>query len=348
LDRALPRLSSPVVPPQTVKVAPVLLRTVLLEARRVGVDSPKLCNGLGFTAQDLDIPGFMVSHDEAAIMLRRALAAIDNPLLGLELGLRSNLANLGALALGLMASPTAGHAVSLIVRFPASAGLLLSLDEELAAQDHALLAMPLPGSKDLEPFLVDKLFAELVRLCRQGTDADYAPRVVELRRQQPADTQAYEDCFGCPVRFASPRNRLVSAASWMRFSLPTANRMALRYAEEALQGEAVQAMESAVGLAVGRVLRQPSPHPTSPAKVASSLNLSERTLRRRLMESGLSYRKMKDEGRKERALTLVKNGQMDLADVARETGFADLSNFRRAFKRWTGRTPNQMRDHTDD
>ena len=144
------------------KVAPVLLRTVLQEARRVGVDSPKLCSGLGFTEEDLDIPGFMVSHAEAATLLRRSLLAIDNPTLGLELGMRSNLANLGPLALGLLASPTPGDAVHLLLRFPASAGLLLFLDEEKSSRQHSLLAMPLSDSNDLESFLVDQLFAGLV------------------------------------------------------------------------------------------------------------------------------------------------------------------------------------------
>lgn len=289
----------------------------------------------------------MVSHFEAATVLRRALQAINNPQLGLELGRRSNLANRGALGLGLLASPTPEDAIHLILRFPASAGLLVNLAEEVWPRQRTLLATPLIGNNDLEAFLVDKLFAGLVRLCRQGIGADYAPDLVELVRQPPADTKPYEDYFGCPLRFACRNNRLVSEARWMEFHMPTANTMAFRYAEDALHCEEVQAMESAVGLAVGRVLRQASPGATSPAELASSLNLSERTLRRRLMESGLSYRKMQDEGRKSRALTLVRNGLMDLTDVAKETGFADLGNFRRAFKRWTGSTPRQMRERSE-
>lgn len=119
--------------------------------------------------------------------------------------------------------------------------------------------------------------------------------------------------------------------------------MSVRYAEELLLGEEVQAGESALGLTVGRAIRRALPQHSSFGEVAASLYMSERTLRRRLMESGLSYRKMQDEERKSRALSLVLNGQTDLTAVVRETGFADISNFRRSFKRWTGMSPNEMR-----
>lgn len=330
----------------TEKVAPVFLRTVLQECRRLGVYSLSLCRGLGFSAADLDTPGFMVSHLEAVTVMRRALSAIGNPALGLELGMQSNIANRGVLALGLLASATLGDAVHLMLRFPASAGLLVALSEERSAKQHELIATSLPGDQDLEPFIVDKLFTGLVRLCRQGTVAEFEPIAVELVRPRPADPKPYEAYFRCPVRFRSPRNRLASDAAVMNLPLATANPMSARYAEELLLREASQTSESAVGLAVARVMRQALPQATSSAEMASSLHLSERTLRRRLMESGLSYRTMQDEGRKTRALALVLNGKMDLAAVALQTGFADISNFRRAFKRWTGRTPGQVRDQS--
>ena len=328
----------------TEMVAPLLLRTVLEAADHGGVDTLALCRGLGFLPGDLDVPGFMVSHFEAVTVIRRALQAIGNPALGLELGMRSNIVSRGALALGLMASATLGDALRLMLRFPASAGQLLALHEEALASQQVLQASSLFGHYDVEPFLVDKLFAGLVRLCRQGTSADYAPAAVELVRNRPADVRAYEAYYRCPVRFGSARNRLICDIRWMDSALPTASAMVLRYAIELLQREATPAKESVVVQAVARVVRQAKPQASAAAEVASSLHLSERTMRRRLMESGQSFRAMQDEQRKSRALALVLNGRLDLTQVALEVGFADVSSFRRAFKRWTGKTPSEMRD----
>jgi AraC-like DNA-binding protein len=329
--------------PLTEQVAPVFLKVVLAAAQRLGIGSTSLFRGLGFTANDLETPGFRVAHFEAATFIRRTLEVIGNPALGLELGMQSNIATRGALALGLLASATLGEAVRLMLRFTAIAGLLVALTEETSPEEQALLATPLFDNHDIEPILVGKLFTGLVRMCRQGSSADYVPIAVELVRLPPADVKPYETYFRCPVRFGAPLNRLVSDAGWMGVKLRTADAMSFRYAEELLLGEAAQAGDSALGLTIARAIPQTLQQSTTTAELASSLHLSERTLRRRLRESGLSHRKIQDEERKSRALALVMNGTMELSAVALETRFADVGNFRRAFKRWTGRTPTEMR-----
>ena len=329
----------------TTNVAPVYLRPLLEEVRRLGIDDRPIFRGLGFVAGDLDIPGFLVTHAEATTVVRRATALIGNPSLGLELGMRSKITNLGALALGLMASPTLGDGVSLTLRFPRSAGFMLDVREDRNKDNHTLVAEPQFGNHDVAPFLVDKMFAGLVRQRRQLANTDYAPALVELVRQRPANGKAYELFYTCPVRFGSLRNRLVSDASWLRHPLPLANAMSYRLACELLEKEAEQSMSlSAIGQAVERAIRKALPKAPTPAEVAASLNMSVRSLRRKLAGEGISYSELLDDGRKSRAMELVVNGRRSLSEAAAATGFADVRNFRRAFKRWTGQAPSAIRD----
>lgn len=328
----------------TTRVAPVYLRPILEEFRRVGADPRALFRGLGISAGDLGAPGFLVTHAEAATILRRAIPLLDNPNLGLELGMRSRITNLGVLALGLLASSTLGEGIGLSLRYPRSAGFLLTVSEDRLKDQHVLIAEPLFGNHDLMPFLVDKLFAGLVRQRRQLTGADYAPAVVELVRRRPANARAYEQFFQSAVRFGSPSNRIVSDPRWLVLPLPLADTMAYRLACDLLDKEAAQLTGlAAVGLAVERAIRKALPKVPTPAQVAASLNLSERSLRRRLAGEGVSFSGLLDESRKSRALELVANGQRPLAEAARATGFADVRNFRRAFKRWTGQVPSALR-----
>lgn len=328
----------------TTNVAPVLLRPLLQEARRVGVDVPSLCQGLGFEPHDLDQPGFMVSHFEACTVVRRALAAIDNPSLGLELGARSNIVNRGALGLGVLASATLREAMRLGQRYPASAGHLLEVQDRDEDQGNVLTASPMFGNHDIAPFLVDYLFASSVRVRRTVTSSSYAPISVELIRSRPAYADRYEEVLGCPVRFDCSHNRMVSDIEILDRALPSADERSFRLAVDLLEREAAAAAGATpIGLSVERSIRRALPKPPTPAEIASGLNISERSLRRRLQDSGLSYQQLLDEGRKSRALELIVNSRMPLTQVALESGFSDLRTFRRAFKRWTGRTPSEMK-----
>jgi AraC-like DNA-binding protein len=80
-------------------------------------------------------------------------------------------------------------------------------------------------------------------------------------------------------------------------------------------------------------------------QVAGLLQLSVRTLRRRLREDGSSFRALCERVRAQTALRLLQEG-MTVAAVAERLGFSDARAFRRAFKRRLGEVPSKMRQET--
>lgn len=78
-------------------------------------------------------------------------------------------------------------------------------------------------------------------------------------------------------------------------------------------------------------------------EVAESLNLSERTLIRRLKNSNTSYKDILEELRKEYASKLLKNAKFNIADISDALGYQASSNFCRAFKTWYGVSPSKFR-----
>jgi AraC-like DNA-binding protein len=77
--------------------------------------------------------------------------------------------------------------------------------------------------------------------------------------------------------------------------------------------------------------------------VAAMLYLSPQTLRRRLATEGKSYQGVKDALRRDAAIHLLLNPELNLEDVAQHVGFSETSTFHRAFKKWTGVTPGLYR-----
>lgn len=78
-------------------------------------------------------------------------------------------------------------------------------------------------------------------------------------------------------------------------------------------------------------------------ELASSLNLTESTLKRRLEQEGSHFRALKDMLRRDTACNLLRQTGMPLWDVAQRVGFSDPAAFSRAFKRWTGVAPGEFR-----
>ena len=78
-------------------------------------------------------------------------------------------------------------------------------------------------------------------------------------------------------------------------------------------------------------------------EVADMLHMHERTLRRKLESEGTSFNGIVDDVRASLALEYLRTTKMTTDDIAALIGFSDAANFRRAFKRWTGKAPSDFR-----
>ena len=77
--------------------------------------------------------------------------------------------------------------------------------------------------------------------------------------------------------------------------------------------------------------------------VASALGCSRQTLYRRLKAEGLTFAQLVDDLRRREALKLVRNAALPVKEIAYRLGFSDPAAFSRAFKRWTGKSPQAFR-----
>ena len=78
-------------------------------------------------------------------------------------------------------------------------------------------------------------------------------------------------------------------------------------------------------------------------KIAGDLNMSSRTLRRRLTEHSLTFEALLEQVRQARTMSLLANPDMPIERITEEVGYSDVRSFRRAFKRWTGKSPSAWR-----
>ncbi len=162
---------------------------------------------------------------------------------------------------------------------------------------------------------------------------------------EPEDIEFYQKQFRSEVRFDQHDNALVFAASYLDQPLVQTEETLRSFLKSApyqliamVNDDA--SLTSQVEALIGKDFSRPLP---SAEEIASRLNLSVSTLRRRLLEEETSYQTIKDECRKRAALHYMASPQLSINDVAELMGFDDPSAFFRSFKRWTGMTPGEYR-----
>jgi AraC-like DNA-binding protein len=77
--------------------------------------------------------------------------------------------------------------------------------------------------------------------------------------------------------------------------------------------------------------------------VARSLGMSERTLARKLSDEGLKFTEILQQLRRDLAVRYLDDRKLHVSKIAWLLGFREVSAFTHAFKRWTGKTPRQLR-----
>ncbi|MBW8845215.1 MAG: AraC family transcriptional regulator [Burkholderiales bacterium] len=194
--------------------------------------------------------------------------------------------------------------------------------------------------------LVDETaVAALVQLTREFTGRPLRALAVDFVNRRPADARPYEDFFGGPVRFDQPSTRLLLATRDLALPLRGADPalLALLDAQAETLLQQVAAVSEPVGVwrqaLVGliRAGRTQLPH------LAHSLQMSPRSLQRRLAEQGQSFQALLGQTRQQLAEAYLRDASVELAEVALLLGYSEQSAFTRAFRQWTGQAPLQWR-----
>lgn len=328
-------------------VADVLART-LLEAAEAGGASAQ---GLGFGGgRPLD-PGSrhrgdtFVDLDEFARLIEAAVIQTGDPAFGLHWGERAPFTNFGIVAVVAQSAPDARSALMGLTRFQ---GLLFQ-GRPIAAFDVRGRTATLRYEVDWLPPAARKPWAEFVAagtsgLMRQLFGRNVATLSTTFTHAAPAYLKEYRRVLGHAVLFDRDVCSIEFEAAELDRSLPQFNERL----NEAANFEARRALALIEGTdrcsaQVYDQLAAQSPVVPSMDEIAKKLGMSGRTLRRRLKQEGKAFPTLVAQVLRDRALQLLSDPKASVKEVAYQLGFATPNAFHRAFKRWTGGSPSEVR-----
>jgi AraC-like DNA-binding protein len=242
------------------------------------------------------------------------------------------------------ASTTVGEGVGRFARFfeliADAANLSVGREDE-----GPCLCLATADGGPIPPVYVDYVFAALVTRIRMRIRPTLQVRGLELRRPEPPASAAYGEVFGAPVRFGAPADRLCFSDEEWGSPTESADDALARVLEEhaRILGKRLPRPASGFLAAVEKAITSGPPDAGSAEHVARALHMSVRTLQRKLVANGTTFREISDTVRGKLAEGYLSNRKVSIAEVAFLLGFSEQSSFNRAFRRWTGESPGRWR-----
>jgi AraC-like DNA-binding protein len=264
--------------------------------------------------------------------------------LGLQAGLRYQLTTYGIWGYALLSSQTFRQAADLGLRY---LDLTFAFNRITLREGTSQAHLELDGSHlpdQVRDFLLLRDAVAVMVIQRELTGAKVPLSRVQLSIPAPADPTRFVEQFGLLPEFACAQNRISFSRHLLDLPLPRANPHNAQLCE--LQCQALlakrQVRSGLAGQIRDRLLSTPGRLPDMEL-IANELNLSSRTLRRRLEDQGSSFRQLQEEVRQALAEELLAIASLSQEEIAERLGYSEVSNFLHAFKRWKGQTPGQYR-----
>lgn len=308
-----------------------------------GATEKNLLQGTGLDIQQFKNSPPYLSQLQLEKIFNNALAATNNHLLGLDLGLNLNFASHGSLGYAGLTARNVREALGQMIHYLPLVTSLITIEkyEDQQQQKCFSYISAQPGiAPQTERILIQTVLCSIYIMTRflLGNDTD-----VDLNWAIPPDKRIVSRLQGptTHVAFNQPRHSIATPLSSLDTTMVLADErarlQAIQTCEEEMQHLNKQASLSS--RIYSMLLTQPAQAP-SIDEIADQYYLSPRTIHRRLQEEGTCFRDILNASRMNLAKQYLCRDKMSVTETAHRLGYGDSANFTRAFKRSEGVTPS--------
>jgi AraC-like DNA-binding protein len=312
-----------------------------------GLDANRFLREMGVGTEFPADPSTRVPIQTLDELLVQATSHIPDEAWGLKAAHCWHPGNLGVLGHALLASSTLRTALTRVSRYWRILGERATVQVEDTDRGFRFTYALTAADPVVEQVLPDCVLAITLDMCRTNAGEVITPLRVTLCRKRPADPEPWISFFGCAVEFGAAVNGFTLSAGVTDRPLPAANRPLAGVLDKLLAEQLAElSTDDVVSRAKAVFLEQLSSGEPSGTDIAQRLNMSRRTLQRKLAEAETSYQQLIDDTRREMALRYIDDRKMSVTDITFLLGFSGQSAFARAFKRWTGSSPTDYRNRS--
>lgn len=320
------------------------MRIFVMVAERMGASRQALLDGTGIDDALLAQPDAYMTFGQYKALKQRTRVEVRDPSFHFQYGASINLTEHGKLGYAAFSSATFEDALKKTVKYIKILNRMYSLDADINGDTVTLSMDTLMPVADLYICEIEQISAAIFQAFKVLPND--ASNVFEMRFRyaEPAYSELYRNYFGDICRFGCQANQIVFSIRELRrywnFGDPIIEKIAQRNCEEAL---AQIEQDISYAARVREVIQSFGRRFPNQEQVAEQLGIPTRSLARYLQREATSFQEISDAVRRDLATHYLTSTDWSIDDIAELTGYSSAANFGRAFKKWTGRNPSEIR-----
>jgi len=326
-----------------------IIRDILLGAEKHGASLDELCRELRLKPADLHNSEIAVSFETAYRSWEVALQLTGDPFLGLHIGEQTNPSIMGLVGHLMQSCRSLRDAFQSVC------------DNNSLVTDMFHYSIKVSGSKTIlnyEPSqawviispqgaqqAVEQAMAGTLHVFQLLSGKKIIPTQSTFAHSKSGNLLEYQRVFQSTLKFKAEDNSLVFFKEQLQTPVISYDRSLLSMFNKLLQEKSsVRKSNSQITHQIkNEILTNFKGQVPTLEMMASKLNMTPRSLQRRLEEQKATYRQVTTEVGQELSASLLKNKAIKIIEISRTLGYADSRSFQRAFKSWTGRSPGEFR-----
>jgi AraC-like DNA-binding protein len=322
-----------------------MTRLCCAHARKTGIDLPPLLQRAGLTVRDIEDESVRLSVAAQINCLNLLAQALNDRLLGFHVAMEMDLRRTGFLYYVAASSNILGDALQGIARYSAMFNEGIRLEAELG--QSLRVGFEYAGvSRRSDRHQIEAWITAIVRCCREITGRGLQPIDVRIIHQRIPESSEIDGFFGRTAEFGADKDEVSFAAEAAKLPIANADRylhrLLVAYCEDILAHR--KARLGAPQADVENALAVLLPHGKIRIEnVAQKLGVSPRTLRRKLVAEGVTFAGILEDLRFALAKHYLAEQELSISRIAWMLGYAEVSAFSHAFRRWSGRAPRAHR-----
>jgi len=318
-------------------------------AENQNIDTSTAISKAGIAPNVLNNENGRIKGEQFQALIKALIHQSNDPLMGLNSSKHVQPGSYSVLGYILMSCATIGEALLRISRFERLVGDMgVTTTSNQGEFIHIQWHCAYPDT-EVRQQMIDNVLASWTNYARWLANQETSPHKVQLEHPlpNPEDVQKYETFFNCPIEFEAKQNAIVLHQNILNDPLRQPDKLLLKTLESHAENQisSLNEKDLSFSIRVSNTIRtQLNLGVARKEFVAEELNMTARTLQRKLALDGSSYQSLLDQIRLERASDMLRNTALTFQDIAFNLGFSDGRSFHRSFKNWTGKTPGDYRN----